>query len=492
MREGGVNGLMKSSSTVTLFAEHPDPSRRPATLLASALIHVAVTAVVSFGILYIPPIDYHVSERYMVRHLDLKTPDQQMHRKDSNKEDQAGLRMMARALAVGSSSTTRPAVLEQRVKAAPSRQTLVQPDLAARLARAENIPIPEVLIWTPGKTIVKTIVPPQSAKSAAAPVRPSLEAPNQEIDLTDVEIAAAPLPNEKLHILAGTTTPVAGPGSQLAQTPPASISQIDAQPTPAAVMSLSDLRMKNGTITLPPVEESAAASSSGALAAGKAQPDSVAENSSSSLKAGDLESGGESVAPGASNGTATARSAASANQPGNGVLVADASSGISQGEGVSSSATEITWPKNGSFGAVVVGDSIGDQFPEAAAVWSGRMAYTVYLHVGLARSWILQYSLPRSADAGADGAVAGLEAPWPYEIVRPNLAPGSINADALMVHGFVDRAGRFETLSVVFPQDFPQAQFVLKCLERWQFRPASENGQIARVEVLLIVPEELE
>jgi hypothetical protein len=141
---------------------------------------------------------------------------------------------------------------------------------------------------------------------------------------------------------------------------------------------------------------------------------------------------------------------------------------------------------------VVVGESINDQVPEAAAVWKGRVAYTVYLHVGLTRSWILQYSLPPGADATADGAVAGLEAPWPYEIVRPNLAPDSVNADALMVHGFVDRTGRFETLSVVFPQEFPQAQFVLKCLEQWQFRPASQNGQMARVEVLLIVPEELE
>ena len=169
-----------------------------------------------------------------------------------------------------------------------------------------------------------------------------------------------------------------------------------------------------------------------------------------------------------------------------------ASSGFGQGGASSSAATEIRLARNGSFGAVVVGDSIEDEFPEAAQLWGGRMAYTVYLHVGLARSWILQYALPRSADADAGGAVAALEAPWPYDIVRPNLAPGSIDADALMVHGFVDRAGRFDTLSVVFPQDFPLAQFVLKCLQRWQFRPASQHGQLARVEILLIVPEELE
>ena len=60
-----------------------------------------------------------------------------------------------------------------------------------------------------------------------------------------------------------------------------------------------------------------------------------------------------------------------------------------------------------------------------------------------------------------------------------------------MVHGFVNQAGRFEGLKVVFPPQFPETQFVLASLEKWQFRPAAHNGQLARVEVLLIIPEEL-
>lgn len=149
-------------------------------------------------------------------------------------------------------------------------------------------------------------------------------------------------------------------------------------------------------------------------------------------------------------------------------------------------------PKTGSFGSVVVGDSLQDQYPEMSGVWNGRMAYTVYLHVGLSRSWILQYSLTPDAKITLSGNADRLEAPWPYSIVRPNLAAGSINADALMVHGFVNTAGHFEALSVVFPAAFPEAQFVLDSLARWQFRPATENGQMARVEVLLIIPEELD
>jgi hypothetical protein len=73
--------------------------------------------------------------------------------------------------------------------------------------------------------------------------------------------------------------------------------------------------------------------------------------------------------------------------------------------------------------------------------------------------------------------------------VRPNIAPGSIDADALMVHGYVNLEGRFEALTIVFPPQFPQAQFVLSMLNQWQFRPATQNGQNMKVEVLLIIPE---
>jgi len=125
-----------------------------------------------------------------------------------------------------------------------------------------------------------------------------------------------------------------------------------------------------------------------------------------------------------------------------------------------------------------------------SGIWNDRVAYTVYLHVGLSKSWILQYSLPRSAEAAEAGNIAHLEAPWPYNIVRPNISPDAINSDALLVHGFVNQEGRFEFLSIAFPPQFQQAQYVLNALNQWQFRPAAQNGQVEKVEVLLIIPEE--
>jgi hypothetical protein len=131
-----------------------------------------------------------------------------------------------------------------------------------------------------------------------------------------------------------------------------------------------------------------------------------------------------------------------------------------------------------------------EKYPETAPLWSGRLSYTVYLHVGLARSWILQYSLSRADNAAAAGNITHIEAPWPYNIVRPNITLGAIDADALMVHGFVNQAGRFEELAVLFPPQFAQAQFVLSSLAQWQFRPATQNGKNVKVEVLLIIPDE--
>jgi hypothetical protein len=94
----------------------------------------------------------------------------------------------------------------------------------------------------------------------------------------------------------------------------------------------------------------------------------------------------------------------------------------------------------------------------------------------------LQYSLPRvTNDPPSKGT---LNAPWPYDMMRPALK----YQDVILVHGFVNTAGHFEQLKIVYPLSLPEAPKLLRSLERWVFRPASLNGQAARVEVLLIVP----
>ena len=148
--------------------------------------------------------------------------------------------------------------------------------------------------------------------------------------------------------------------------------------------------------------------------------------------------------------------------------------------------TRITPAKNGRFEVVVVGTSVADEYPEAAKVWSGRMAYTVYLHVGLSKNWILQYSLPAAETASLAGEAPRLSAPWPYVILRPNLV--TPNTDGILVHGLLSAAGKLEKLALVFPNEFADTNFILDSLKQRDFRPAMQNGQAAAVEVLLIIP----
>jgi hypothetical protein len=151
----------------------------------------------------------------------------------------------------------------------------------------------------------------------------------------------------------------------------------------------------------------------------------------------------------------------------------------------------ITLPKDGKFGVVVVGSSLAEDYPETGHLWSGRLAYTVYLHVGVGKNWILQYCVPRVQEAASTGGAGRPDAPWPFDITRPSIDADS-NTDAIMVHGFVNSLGRFEQLAVIFPTELTEAKFLLHALQQWQFRPGMQNGQATAMEVLLIIPAETE
>jgi len=471
--------MMPSSGTM-LFATLSPPGQRPTSLVGSVLVHVIAAAVVWVGFGYKPPVTRVVEEHYTVRQLDLRAPierPEQAARVPYPKSRPGAAAPAGRT----EQSRTLPRPVNQ---VQPGPQTLIQADLLNPVKMPQLIPVPQVVIWSPSKTVVKHIVPPLPTKPTTADVIPVLDRPNQELTLADVNIASSKLPSFKSPVAPSNTSPVTVHVPAQVQQPPTLASQQTAPPTPAAVVSLSDLKMKDGSAALPPVNESQASNAQGALTPGQTKnPSAEAGNGPPAAKPG-LGGAGQSPAAGANHsasGSGTPETSSSLSGPETG------SDGTAR-----ATTTTIPLPKDGHFGSVIVNDALEQQFPELADKWKGRIAYTAYLHVGLSKSWILQYSLPRNAEAAAAGITSRLEAPWPYNIVRPNLAPGTIDADALMIRGFVNESGRFEDLSIVFPQPFSSAQFVLAALQQWQFRPALQNGQAVRVEVLLIVPEELE
>lgn len=501
--------MSTSSLTITLLNEPSYFREPPTSFVASILVHGAIIALVYLAVVFAPRIDTHARVRYDMRQLDLHVPDSELARLRSGADSFPGPLSAEKSPGTrGDEAAHRPSP-KLIPHAAIGPQTIMQPDLKIAALLDHEIPLPKVVLWSSNKVVVKKIVAPKPQKPPSVDVKPQVEMPNQEVNLADIPLASTS--KLVLHPLApaSNTTPIVVPKpAQQIDVSPVTTTQNQLQPAPAAVMSLSDITVKDANVALPAVNEAARGDANGSLAAANRKPlpgpgnANAAANSTgngSSPKPGIHPGTGSTnqanlVGAGTGNSRAPSSGGGKSSQPGGGGNGAGNGAGQTAGTGTGDddrpSATKIALPPSGRFGAVVTGTSLQDQFPDMGNVWQGRMAYTVYLHVGTVKSWLLQYALPRTAEAAEAGSIGQLDAPWPFNIVRPNLAPGVINADALMVHGFVNTAGRFEDLNIVFPPAFPLTDFVLQSLSQWQFRPAAQNGKPIRTEVLLVIPDE--
>ncbi|HVJ07457.1 MAG TPA: hypothetical protein VM554_03680 [Acidisarcina sp.] len=512
---------MNSSRMITLFAELPVARRGPSSFVISMLLHGVVVGLVALGLRHMPRVDDRpIAERYSMRLMNLRWEEPQIRRAAAGGGvAYPGRRALAHAIA--SSGGMSPASASQELApliAAP--QTLVQPDVPPNLLLPKENPLPSVLVWSPENSPVKRIIPPPPQEAMVTNVRPAFIRPNHEVNLADVKISPTAFVTERLTLPPSTTSPIVIRGPELPRQVPQTASKPAEPPTPARVMSLSDLQVREGMIALPLANQVTPATSLGVLGPGRlhgsaqaGSGDSQSGNGNQASKQNGTGAGqgsgdkGESLAADGGSGGNTGANSGKGQGSGQGRnqgLGSDAGSGTgsnaggnagsSAGGGLGSgpSVSRITVSKDGKFGVVVVGSSLAERYPETVGLWGGRLAYTVYLHVGLNKSWILQYAVPRAAEAAAAGNVVRPDAPWPYDIVRPNLTENDFNAEAIMVHGIVSLAGRFEQLSVLFPAEFAQAKFVIDSLRQWQFKPAMQNGQAAAVEVLLIIPEQTE
>jgi hypothetical protein len=150
--------------------------------------------------------------------------------------------------------------------------------------------------------------------------------------------------------------------------------------------------------------------------------------------------------------------------------------------------TRIDHPPNGKPGTMVLGASSAESYPESAGVLACKIYYTVYVQVGLPKNWILQFCLPDAAErttTASRGAVAALDAPWPFVMMRSPMA--ALSGDYTLVHGLVNTRGRFENLALVVPDDGAKKE-LLGALQQWEFRSAAHDGQPIAIEILLIIP----
>jgi hypothetical protein len=475
---------MSGSSIITLFAPPPPAARwRTSAFVVSPLLHlIAFVLILIISIKEAPPRNQlALSRTYIVRLLNLHTI--QPPRRSVKDNTPRPAEHATRHLAAQGGIPEPPSILQDQP---PSRITLIQPD-APKVQLSQEIPLPTVVIWTPG--VQKNINPPPLPPTPLPLVHPSIELPNTEQAVSDLNISATPFQTVAPMPLPSTVAPLAlhgqAPAGQLPQTAALSSGAVSG----ARVLSLSDLQMPEGTVVLPLANQAAGGSTAGILLpgiplgtapAGNGKAATDKEGSSAKNGQGDA---GDQVADAGGIGN---RKGSDDGAPAG----ADATSGDGSGSAATPTTTTITQPKNGRFEVVVVGTSVADEYPEAEKVWSGRLAYTVYLHVGASKNWILQYSLPAAQEASVAGDAPRLSAPWPYVILRPNLV--TPNTDGVMVHGLLNTTGKLEKLALVFPSEFADAKFILDSLHQWQFRPAMQSGQATAVEVLLIIPTDVE
>lgn len=360
-----------------------------------------------------------------------------------------------------------------------SVQVVIQPDIPT-LPVQQQVPVPLLMLRATADSPDKKIVPPPPQKEIAADKPATLDAPNREQTLSDIAINGTSFESKTQPVPPSTTTLLTIQGTSPNQEAPQTTSVQSTKPSSTTITAVSDLRVPEGVIVLPPVNEKPSSPSS----EGRSLTSSAGEPKHDAVKqAGAPTQGSASKKP--------ADTSAPANDSRSSAIASTAPSEGS-GIGVASSMRRILLPKDGKFSVVTVGNSIEDLYPGAEGMWKGRLAYTVYLHVGQARNWIMQYSLPLAEEAPGTGAAGRLDPPWPLDILVPNLPPGSCTSSALVVHGTLDAEGHFQQLSVVFPPNWEMAKYVTDTLGHWAFRPAMQSGKAMLVEVLLIIPETAE
>lgn len=403
-------------------------------LFASSLLHIAAVTLLVFGVTHNPLIIEAATSSYKAQLVDIHAPTSQSEGMSLLPSDLAKEPPREGQANEAKTATSKPVPPEEMGKGA-SQQTLLRPT-NVQDALSERIPLPTLLMISKTNVVLDRVSPPKQMP-AVVNASPQLQIPIDE-QVADFVVPASPIPNHSLPIAASTTSPIAIPDAKAGNRVPTTPSDSDSAARSANAVSISDTHLNNGTTVLPMTNQVAGAGHSG-IGTGKVQ------------------------------GTSGA-----------------AMSGAGSGSG-GGGTRHVTLPKDGHFGIVVVGASLEELYPQTTEIWGNRLAYTVYLNLGTTKRWILQYSPLSGANAASNGQAKHLEAPWPTDVLVPNL-DGAVNADVLLVHGYLNSSGRFENLAVAFPPGFPLSQFVLDSLRQWQFRPAKQDGNTTGVEILLIVP----
>ncbi|HEY6990960.1 MAG TPA: hypothetical protein VH369_21370 [Bryobacteraceae bacterium] len=481
-----------------------------------------------------PPQSTHqLARRYNIRFLYMPLPKVRQQAAASGARSAGALQYRSSSAPSAASADSgtrspvrryRPFELPPNARVQPVKQTLVQPDLPPNLPLKQNLSIPAILLWTqtaPPPFPTRKFVAPQlkqlpKVRQTQLSAAPSLNTPNGEVAVADLRIANSIINDlPRLPRMPATTSPVRVPGPEIAPKIPQITVPDPSQSNVTNVISLPDIPLRSsGTIVLPPANQIAA---SGAAEAGAGSGHGASSTSAQGPGSGNsgTQSGTQGAAGAGSqqsgagilaSARAGAGGVAGTGGPGNGGPGIGVSAGMGNGSGTngvgtgatnalgfdSSELTRLTLPKEGKYGVLILGSEAAAPYPESVGVLTGKLIYTVYLKVGLRKSWILQYCLPQDVPpkTHSTGTTrAPLDPPYPFFIMRPNTLD-SQEPEYVLVHGIVTVDGKFDKLSLIFPDNLEKKNLLFNSLKLWEFRPAKRDGENTTVEVLLIIPRQ--
>jgi hypothetical protein len=387
---------------------------------------------------------------------------------------------------------------ELRQRQLPTDQTLIQP-LSPPDLIPPDVQLPSMRIWTAQA--------PKIPKPFVAPGRKTPEPPQQArvLPTPDFDLVhAAPVPSNLNPRLA--LPPAPPPVIDMAPPKIDSVQVVPAAPLGDAVNILS---LNNNAIPMPQKlvvpagnlvgksgeSPTAVTSTSETPDPPKAPPSvsaTVPGKTSTTTAAVSSPSPAGSPAPSAAKGKPAASvfppAAVGSGRPSDGTASAGAGGRTGTGPQL------IIRPANGRFDAVVVQSSPLDQFPESKELLTGRPIYTVYVSLNSAKDWALYFCVPNEKppqQAGGFvveiGTSAPVQAPYPTRLVRPDIVVPSYQK-YILVHGFINPAGRFEGLKVVRSVQPETDAALVAELAGWEFRAATRDGVKIGVEFLLSIP----
>ena len=344
-----------------------------------------------------------------------------------------------------------------------AKQTLVESDVPPEVLLEQDVPLPFLLLE--GERKAPPFRSEQVEMAAVSERSRARETMSSAAQTQSFEISP-PAPQEKSHI----------------SSPPTVISIPDDPVLPRDVM------------VLPPANQIAGNKADSSGTGEKVNGDGcVVAGCDSGVRRGGTDESGAGAEPGLGSGLPNRNPLTTAGQE----QKATEQSSFRNGSAISAQGlnellpgtTRITLPKDGNFGVVVTGSAASTAYEESAAALSGNIINTVYLPIGLRKKWTLQYCLPRNSQFQADveKGETGIEAPWPFVMVRPD-EMHSTDGDYVLLHGTITATGQFENLVLVSPENFAGKELLLGSLKQWQFRAARLNGETTEVEVLLIIP----